>query len=251
LLELEAITKGYRTGLFGKNEKLVLNDVSLSIGRGEIVGLIGESGCGKTTLGKVAMKLLSPTDGRIILDGTDVTKMKERRFRRYRSDVQIVFQNPEAALDPKYPLWVSIIEGIAKAGTPREKRRERLVEIAEMVGLPLDVIDRRPNQVSGGEIQRAVLARVLSMNPRYLIMDEPTSMLDVSVQACIMSLIKKQKEDRQLGILLISHDLDLVKVMCDRLVVMKDGRIVEEGRTEDVLKNPKNEHTASLIAMSQ
>jgi peptide/nickel transport system ATP-binding protein len=251
LLELKAITKDFKTGLFGGGKKRALDDVSINIKQGEIVGLIGESGCGKTTLGKVAMKLLNPTEGKIVLDGIDVTDMKERRFREYRNSIQIIFQNPETALDPKYPLWASIIEGIVKAGTPRDERRTRLAEVAEMVGLPMDITDRRPNQVSGGEIQRAALARVFSMNPRYLILDEPTSMLDVSVQAYIMCLIRKQKEAQQLGIILISHDLDLVKVMCDRVVVMKDGHVVEEGPTCDVLKNPKNAHTESLISMSQ
>lgn len=251
MLELKAITKDFKTGLFGRGKNRALDDVTIKIQRGEIVGLIGESGCGKTTLGKVAMKLLSPTEGRIVLDGVDVTDMKERRFREYRNNIQIIFQNPETALDPKYPLWASIVEGIAKAGVSRGERRTRLVEVAEMVGLPLDIIDRRPNQVSGGEIQRAALARVLSMNPRYLVLDEPTSMLDVSVQAYIMSLIRKQKEAQQLGIMLISHDLDLVNVMCDRVVVMKDGHVVEEGPTYEVLQSPKNAHTKSLISMSQ
>jgi peptide/nickel transport system ATP-binding protein len=247
LLKLDAITKDFRTGLFGRTKKPVLNDVTMEINRGEIVGLIGESGCGKSTLARIVLKLLEPTSGNVILDGTNITQMSERKFRCMRSDIQLIFQNPAMSLDPQYTLYDSLIEALSKAGIPQAERKSHLSFMADALSLPLEILNRYPNQVSGGEVQRAVLARVLTLNPKYLVLDEPTSMLDVSVQAYILNFFKKIKTEQKIGMLFISHDLDVVKVMCDRIVVMKAGHIIEAGTTSNIFNSPKTAYTQFLI----
>jgi peptide/nickel transport system ATP-binding protein len=181
------------------------------------------------------------------MDGSDVTGLTERRFRPYRKGIQIIFQHPESALDPYYTLRASLYEAFVRAGVPKERYEAYLDEIAESVSLPRDILDRRPSQVSGGEIQRVVLARVLSLKPKYLIMDEPTSMLDVSIQAQIMQSVKTIRERDKTGILLISHDLDLIRASCDRVLVMAGGRIVESGSTGRVFQHPEHAYTRFLL----
>ncbi len=250
MLELVEISKEFRTGFLGKNVKQAVLDATLCVDRGEIVGLIGESGCGKSTLGRIAVKLLMPSSGRIILDGVDVTDMPEKRFREFRRQVQIIFQHPETALDPQYTLLESILESFNKIGIPESEQKDMLLDISEEVNLPLDIIDRHPNQVSGGEIQRAVLTRVFAFEPKYLILDEPTSMLDVSVQAHILQLLKKKAKQDNVGMLFISHDLEVIRAMCDRVAVMKEGRILEEGDTSKMFLSPKSGYMKQLLVNS-
>lgn len=247
MLELVKISKSFRTGLFGRERKIAIEEASLCLERGDILGLVGESGCGKSTLARIALKLMSPTSGRIILDGTEVTDLPEREFRPYRKHVQIIFQHPEGALDSHYTLMDSIDESFNRLKIPSGERKNLLKKLAEEVNLPLDILDRHPSQVSGGEIQRAVLARIFAFKPRYLILDEPTSMLDVSVQAHILRLLKRKAKLDNMGILFISHDLEVVRVMCDRVMVMKDGRILEEGPVEKIFKRPNTSYTRMLI----
>jgi ABC-type glutathione transport system ATPase component len=247
LLELVNIAKIYRTGAFGTKVNPAIVDASLSLGRGESVGLTGESGCGKSTLARIAVKLIRPSGGRIFIDRVDVTDLSERRFRPYRKRIQIIFQHPESALNPYHTLRASLEEALFKAGIPKESHAAHLEKIAETVSLPPDILDRHPGQVSGGEIQRAVLARVLSMKPEYLIMDEPTSMLDVSIQAQIMQTVKRNKDRDHTGILLISHDLDLIRASCDRVLVMTGGRIVESGSIDRVFLHPEHHYTRFLL----
>ena len=225
-------------------------DVSLCVDRGEIVGLIGESGCGKSTIGRIAVKLLIPSSGRIILDGVDVTDMPEKRFREFRRQMQIIFQHPETALDPQYTLIESIRESFNKIGIPEAEQKGLLENISEEVNLPLDIVDRHPNQVSGGEIQRAVLTRVFAFEPRYLILDEPTSMLDVSVQAHILQLLKRKAKQDNVGMLFISHDLEVIKAMCDRVAVMKEGKILEDGSVKEMFQSPKSSYMKQLLENS-
>lgn len=247
MLELVNISKSYRTGLFGRNAKPALIDASVSLDRGELVGLVGESGCGKSTLARIALKLIRPTGGRIYLGGADVTDMPERQFRPYRRRLQILFQHPESALDPQYTLRASLYEAFDRAGIARDARVPCLEQIADTVSLPLGLLDRYPGQVSGGEVQRAALARVLALKPDYLVLDEPTSMLDVSTQAQIMQTIKTIKDLDHVGILLISHDLDLIRASCDRVLVMNGGRIVEKGSTDRVFQHPEHSYTRFLL----
>lgn len=247
MLELVNISKEFKTGFLGRNVMRAVIDASLCVDRGEIVGLIGESGCGKSTLGRIAVKLLMPSSGRIILDGVDVTDMPEKHFRDFRCQIQIIFQHPETALDPEYTLLESILESFNKIGIPKDEQTELLENISEEVNLPLDIVDRHPNQVSGGEIQRAVLTRVFAFEPKYLILDEPTSMLDVSVQAHILQLLKRKAKEDNVGMLFISHDLEVIRVMCDRIAVMKDGIILEEGSTREMFQSPKSGYMKHLI----
>ncbi|OPY50291.1 MAG: Trehalose/maltose import ATP-binding protein MalK [Methanosaeta sp. PtaU1.Bin060] len=248
MLELIEVSKSFRMGLFGRNRKVAVQDVSFSIKEGEILGLVGESGCGKSTLARIALKLIDPTSGRIVLNGTDVTDMQEKEFRVHRKQIQIVFQHPEGALDPHYTLMASIAESFNKLKIPKGDRKAFLERLADEINLPLEILDRYPNQVSGGEIQRAVLARIFAFQPKYLILDEPTSMLDLSVQASILQLLKiKAKQDR-MGMLFISHDLEAVRAICDHVMVMKDGKILEEGPVERVFESPGTPYMRMLIS---
>lgn len=247
MLELVNISKEFKTGFLGRNVMRAVMDASLCVDRGEIVGLIGESGCGKSTLGRIAVKLLMPSSGRIILDGVDVTNMPERQYRDFRRQIQIIFQHPETALDPQYTLLESILESFNKIGIPEVEQNKLLKTISDEVNLPRDIVDRHPNQVSGGEIQRAVLTRVFAFEPRYLILDEPTSMLDVSVQAHILQLLKRKAKKDNVGMLFISHDLEVIRIMCDRIAVMKDGMILEEGSTQEIFQSPKRGYLKHLI----
>lgn len=250
MLELISVSRDFRTGFLHRNVKQAVIDATLRVDRGEILGLIGESGCGKSTLGRIAVKLLRPSKGRIIIDGVDVTDMPESQFREYRKQIQIIFQHPETALDPQYTLLQSIHEAFKRIEIPAEEQQAFLENIAEEVNLPMEIVDRYPNQVSGGEIQRAVLTRILAFKPSYLVLDEPTSMLDVSVQAQILQLIRQKVKVHRIGVLFISHDLEVVRAMCDRVAAMKAGRIVEENGVEEVFSRPRTRYMETLIESS-
>jgi peptide/nickel transport system ATP-binding protein len=224
--------------------------ITIKIERGSITGLVGEKGCGKSTIARMVVKLLKPTSGRIILEGEDITTLPERRFRNYRKLIQIIFQHPEGALDPADTLEQSIYESFIRLKIPRHQWEERLTTLCEEVSLPLSILDRRPCQVSGGEIQRTAIARVLAFSPRYLILDEPTSMLDLSVQAQILALISSKARSAGMGVLLISHDMDVVRAVCDHVIVMRSGRIMESGSVEQIFRNPKESYTAEFIQSS-
>ncbi|NWG72801.1 MAG: ABC transporter ATP-binding protein [Parvularculaceae bacterium] len=245
MLELIEVSRYFRQGLLATGK--VVDKVSLRLKPGEMVGLIGESGCGKSTLGRLAVKLVPVSGGRILLDGVEVTSMSERRFRAYRRTIQIVFQHPETALDPAFTLRRSMCEALAKSGLPRHKEASWLEQVAEEVNVPPSILDRYPDQVSGGEIQRVAVARVLLLRPRYIVLDEPTSMLDVSSQAQIMQALMRQVRRYAAAMLLISHDLELVKAVCSRVMVMRYGRIIERGTTESVFGNPQHEYSRELI----
>jgi peptide/nickel transport system ATP-binding protein len=248
MLELQGVNKVYSSGLLRKQHLQVLEGISLRIERGRFLGLVGESGSGKTTLARVALRLIDATSGNIFLDGMDITSLKKREMRPLRKRIQIVFQHPETALDPQFKLRESIQEALLQTGTPRARLRERMVEACAQVSLPEELLDRYPSQVSGGEIQRAALLRVLAFQPDYLFLDEPTSMLDVSVQAYILNLLQKIADEREMGVVLISHDLDVIKAMCSEVGVLYKGKLVEKGDTAKVLGRPEHEITKGLLA---
>jgi ABC-type glutathione transport system ATPase component len=253
LMELRSISKAYVSGLVIKKRRPVLNDISLTLRPGETLALIGASGCGKTTLAKVMLRLIPADSGQILWKGSDIAGLTGRSLRRLRSEMQIIFQNPETALNPRMKLYDSIVEigrlhGLWRAGSPGE--RAAAADLAAMTGLGTELLERLPRELSGGQIQRAVLARALSVRPRLLVADEPTSMLDVSVQAQILNLLIETRRRNNHACLFISHDLEVVRVMADRIAVLHQGHLVEEGPADEVLSKPRNPYTRDLIAAS-
>ena len=242
MLELIDICKTFRQG---SRTVEAVRDATLEIREGEMVGLIGPSGCGKTTLSRIAMKLIPPDSGRIILDGEDVTDMGRREFRRYRDKLQMVFQNPYASLEPMHTMRWSLDEVYKRPGRPSPD----YTEMCQRFEIPTDILDRRPIMVSGGEMQRISIMRSTSFGSKYMILDEPTSMLDVSTQASIMHLFKDiMEQDPQKAQVLITHDLELARACCSRIYIMHEGAILEHGRTEDVLSHPSTEFGARYIS---
>lgn len=233
MLELRHVTKIFKTGSGAK--RTAVSSASLRLSPGETVGLLGESGCGKTTLAMVAMKLTRPDSGQVLLDGDDITGLGERAFRKSRGKVQMVFQNPISSFDPLRTNRWSLREAYDFFG-----RRPDLDEMAACFGLPADILDRRPAMVSGGEAQRVAIMRSLASDPEYLILDEPTSMLDLSIQASIMELLASIGKEAGWGTLLITHDVDLAACVCDRLYIMREGRIVESGKAKELLASPES-----------
>ena len=241
MFELQNVSKRFKVP-YSKRSVTAAENVDLKIGTGEIVGLIGESGCGKTTLALIAMKLLRPDSGSLILDGNDITYVKDRAYRKERGAVQMVFQNPIASMDPIRTVRWSLDEAYSTFGKVPDYD-----ELFETFEIPKDVLERVPLMVSGGEMQRVSILRSLASDPKYLILDEPTSMLDVSIQASIMNVLREyMNKDR--GFLLITHDLDLANCFCDRLYIMDKGRIIESGTTEEVINDPQSEVGKKMIS---
>jgi ABC-type glutathione transport system ATPase component len=249
MLELQNIHMSFgRNGMRNRMRK-VLCGVSLQIRRGEITGLVGLSGCGKTTLARIAVKLIRPSSGRILLEDKDITGFGKKKMKPLRKKMQIVFQHPDTAVNPKMTLRQAVYEAFTMADTPKTIWKDRLETIAREISLPLEALDRYPYQVSGGEIQRTVLTRVFAVDPTYLILDEPKSMLDLSVQAQILGFIGTRCRREGKGILLISHDLELLRAVSDNIAVMADGKIVEQNDTTALFDRPKTTHTAMLLEM--
>lgn len=226
-----------------------VNNVSFDILSGETLGLVGESGCGKSTLARTLLRLLQPTAGSIIFEGQDIAWMKEKRLRGLRRDMQIVFQDPYSALNPRGSVGKAIMEPlkIHRQGDARSQR-DRAAQLLERVGLSADALDRFPHEFSGGQRQRICIARALALNPRFIICDESVSALDVSVQAQVLNLLKALQSELGLTYLFISHDLSVVKFMSDRILVMNQGQIEESGSANEIYANPQQEYTKKLIA---
>ena len=222
-------------------------DVNLNIRRGEIVGIVGESGSGKSTVARCIVRLLDPTAGVIRINSLDIARAAGRGLRRLRRRIQIVFQDPYRSINPRRRVGDSIIEGLLNFGTPRTQALGKARELLRVVGLDTDVIKRYPHQFSGGERQRICIARALALDPDILVADEPVSSLDVSVQAQVLKLLEEIRERTGIAVLFITHDLRVSAQICDTIVVMQKGRIVEAGPAEKVLTTPRQEYTRALI----
>lgn len=230
---------------------VAVNDLSLEIGRGESIGLVGESGCGKSTTSAMVMRLLEPTSGAIELNGVDISRIPIKEFARseYRPLLQMVFQDPTDSLNPRFTAERAISDPLYQLQKDfnREQVRERVLELARLVGLPENLLERFPHQLSGGQKARVGIARAISLNPQLLILDEPTAALDVSVQAIVLNLLSELKSLLNMSYLFVSHDLNVVRLLCDKVIVMKQGQIIEQGEVEKIMTSPTDPYTRKLI----
>lgn len=228
-----------------------VDGISFSIARGETLGLVGESGCGKSTTSMMVTRLIDPSGGRIVFDGADIGTIPAKQFAAspHRRRIQMVFQDPTDSLNPRFSAERAIADPIMRMGSVkgRDALRARCEELARLVGLPVDLIDRFPHQLSGGQKARVGIARAIALDPDLVILDEPTAALDVSVQAVVLNLLEELKGRLGMSYLFVSHDLNVVRLLCDRVIVMKTGAIVEEGSAAEVLGNPKAEYTKELL----
>jgi peptide/nickel transport system ATP-binding protein len=228
-----------------------VDGVSFTVGKGESVGLVGESGCGKSTTSMMLMRLLDQTSGRIAFDGEEIGAIMPQSFARLplRSRIQMVFQDPTDSLNPRFTAARAIADPILQLGDirGRDALRARCEALAGMVGLPVNLLDRFPHQLSGGQKARVGIARAIALHPKLVILDEPTAALDVSVQAVVLNLLEELKQKLGMSYLFVSHDLNVVRLLCDRVIVMRTGRIVEQGTAESVLGNPRDAYTKELL----
>ncbi len=238
-------------GIFGKAKDYVkaVDNVSFDVYPGETLGLVGESGCGKTTLGRTILKLVEPTSGQIIFEGHDLTHLGSKEMREYRKKMQIIFQDPYSSLNPRITIGEAIMEPMRVHGvfSNDEERKARVMELLRRVNLPEQHFYRYPHEFSGGQRQRICIARSLALNPEFIICDESVSALDVSVQAQVLNLLNELKAEFGFTYIFISHDLSVVKFMSDRMIVMNQGEIVEMGLADEIYANPKTEYTKNLI----
>jgi ABC-type oligopeptide transport system ATPase subunit len=229
---------------------VAVDDVSFDLDQGEILGLVGESGSGKTTISRCVQGLIRPTSGEVLLNGRDIFTLPRRELQGVRRRVAFVFQDPFASLNPRLPIWRIVAEPleIHEPSIGRTERRRRVAQLLDEVGLPQSALERFPHEFSGGQRQRIGIARALAASPDLIIADEPVSALDVSVQAQILNLLVDLRTRRNLAMLFVSHDLEVVRYLCDRVAVLFRGRLVETGTTEEVVRNPQDSYTRALIA---
>ena len=249
MLEFKNVTKQYRSGMFGTHLTKAVDDVSFCVGENERLGLLGESGCGKSTIAQLAMKLLKPSKGSIEYNGKNIKHMSRSEMKNYRKNVQIIFQNPQQVFNPRMKFRETISEPVRiynLASSPEEEKRI-ISEHMEMFGLPEELFDRYPQEISGGQAQRIAIMRILMLKPEIIIADEPTTMLDVSVQAQILELLENLHKKHGISIIFISHDLRVVYKISDHVMIMKDGRVVEYGETKQLYRSPQADYTKQLL----
>jgi len=253
LLEIKGLRCHFPVGgdFLGRSNKAVkaVDGVDLSIMKGEALGLVGESGCGKSTLGRNVVRLEAPTDGAILFEGSDIAHLTQTELRRFRREIQIIFQNPMSSLNPRMTVGNMLMEPLRlhRIGD-RAACQRRSHDLLEMVGLKPEHFDRYPHEFSGGQRQRIGIARALALNPKLVVCDEPVSALDVSIQSQIINLLMDLQDELDLSYLFISHDLSVVEHMCDRVAVMYLGRIVELARTEDLYTRKLHPYTRALLS---
>ena len=246
ILQCKNINKKYKKK---DHYHIAANNINFNLKKGECLGIVGESGCGKSTLARIIMNLEKSDSGKVILNDKDITNIKGKKLSLMYKEIQMVFQDAVGSLNPKMTIGESIKEYVCSLCSVTKKDREEKVEnLLELVGLSKEFKNRYPHELSGGQCQRVAIARALSSHPKVLICDEATSALDVSVQAQIIELLIKMKKELNISYIFITHDLALVSSFCERVLVMKDGNIVEEGSVYKVINNPENEYTKLLLS---
>lgn len=252
LLSVTNLNKSFpagRKGLFRRRMMQVLRDVSLELAPGEVLGLVGESGSGKSTIGKAVLRLMEIDSGEIRFAGHDLHALAPRDLRRLRKDMQIIFQDPYASLDPRKSIRATLSEALdTHALHTGAARQPRLIELMEMVGLSPDFLDRLPHEFSGGQRQRIGIARALAVEPRFIVADEAVSALDVSIQAQVLNLLADLRAKTGISLLFISHDLSVVRYLSDRVMVLYLGRVVEVGPADAIHFSPAHPYTAALVS---
>ncbi|MGK9230150.1 ABC transporter ATP-binding protein [Inquilinus limosus] len=250
LLAVRGLAKHFGPGAFGRGPVVrALDDINFDVGRGEVVGLVGESGSGKTTIGRSVLRLIEPTAGEVVFDGRDLTRLSRGEMRRQRRRMQYIFQDPFASLSPRMTIGEILTEGLAIQGIgTRRERLDKARAALQAVELPADAVERYAHEFSGGQRQRIGIARALALEPEFLVADEPVSALDVSVQAQIVNLLRDLQLRLGLTMLFISHDLAVVEFICDRVIVLYLGRIMEIAPSERLYAAPKHPYTRALLS---
>ena len=245
LLEAEHLTKTFTQR--GKESFKAVDDVSFTLKAGETLGIVGESGSGKSTLAKMITRLTDITDGTLKFEGKDITKLKRNQLKDVYGNIQMVFQNPVGSFDPRKTLGDGIGESLKNRGMKKKEVEEKVAKLLVQCGLEAEFAKRYPYEVSGGQCQRAAIARALAVEPKILICDEATSALDVTIQKQIMELLEELKEKHGLSFIFICHNLALVQMFCDKVLVLYDGKVVESGLPDDIINEPKEAYTRKLV----
>ena len=247
LLEVKDLKKYFDTP---KGKLHAVDGISFSVERGKTLGIVGESGCGKSTTGRTILRLIEPTSGMVLFEGKDISKLSKREMRAMRKDMQIIFQDPFSSLDPKMPINKLISEPIVNAGLIKNKKKleQRVLELMETVGLSPRLYNSYPHELDGGRRQRVGIARALALDPKFIVCDEPVSALDVSIQAQILSLLKKLQKERGLTYMFITHDLSVIYYFADEIAVMYLGQMVEKAPAEELFAHPMHPYTRALLS---